>query len=430
MNRILFFPTRYFPSLSGAEFYIQRLAEILKSKYNSKVKILTSNAIDFNALRSSNGKIINNDHKYFKNVNNIEICRLPINYDLSIEQKIKNLRKIEEFKFLDISNDVLKKFLLNGPYLEGIDDHLAKNYLNNYDIIHTTFYPYFNLILSLILAKRLNIPAICTPFFHFSNPRYLDREMLAILKAFDLLTACTHMEKKKLQRLLGIPSNKIRVIPMGVDYSVFNNLNNKKHEFNFKNHYFHKKERKHKMILFCGYKNFEKGAISILKTIPKIINRYKKVYFIFIGPSTIAFNRELSKIRKIKKVRIINLSPDNLTGYLDKKKISAFKTADIYIMPSRSDAFGIAFLEAWAASKPVIGANIGATPEVIRNNIDGLLVKFNDSDDICKAVITLLKNRRLRNKLGAAGNDKVLQHYTWEKVVKKTFDIYSELKTH
>ncbi|MEJ2294813.1 MAG: glycosyltransferase family 4 protein, partial [Candidatus Lokiarchaeota archaeon] len=146
------------------------------------------------------------------------------------------------------------------------------------------------------------------------------------------------------------------------------------------------------------------------------------------GPSTIAFNRELSKIRKIKDARIVNLSPDNLTGYLDKKKISAFKKSDIYLMPSRSDAFGIAFLEAWAAGKPVIGADIGATPEVIRNQIDGLLVRFNNKDEICEAVLKLLKNKALRKKLGQVGKEKVSRYYTWEKVVKKTVDIYSELK--
>ena len=182
------------------------------------------------------------------------------------------------------------------------------------------------------------------------------------------------------------------------------------------------------MVLFCGYKNFEKGAISILRTIPKIINRFKKVYFVFIGPSTIAYNRELSKIRKMKNVRIINLSPDNLTGYLDRKKISAFRNCEIFLMPSRSDAFGISFLEAWAAGKPVIGARIGATPEVIRDEVDGLLVKFNDTKEICRAVITLLKNKRLRNKLGAAGKERVSQNYTWEKIVEKTYEIYSELE--
>jgi len=428
LKSILFFPTRYFPAISGAELYIQRLAEIFKSRYTFQVKILTSNAVDFSALRSSNGRTIENSNKFFTSVNNLEISRLPINYDLGLEQKLRKVQEIEEFKLLGISTSTLKKFLRKGPFLDEIDDFFTSKCCNHYDIIHTTFYPYYNLILSLIIAKRLNVPAICTPFFHFSNPRYLDPEMLAILKNFDLLIACTAIEKQKLQSLLDISDDKIRIIPMGVDFAAFNNMEKKKLQFNFKHHYFQKKERKYKMVLFCGYKNFEKGAISILRTIPKIINRFKKVYFVFIGPSTIAYNRELSKIRKMKNVRIINLSPDNLTGYLDRKKISAFRNCEIFLMPSRSDAFGISFLEAWAAGKPVIGARIGATPEVIRDEVDGLLVKFNDTKEICRAVITLLKNKRLRNKLGAAGKERVSQNYTWEKIVEKTYEIYSELE--
>ena len=428
MTSVLFTPTRYFPSISGAELYIQRLAEILKSNYDIYVKVLTSNAVDFRALHSSNGRVIKPYSKYFEFVNNIEVYRLPIDYELSIEQKLEKIQNAAEIKLLNLTDDTIKKFLQNGPFLKDLDDFFEKNKTHDFDIVHTTFYPYFNLILSLMIAKRLNVPVICTPFFHFSNPRYLDPEMFIILKKFDLLIACTELEKKIIQNILNIPGEKIRVIPMGVDYTAFSNSYNKMNDFNFKKHYFQKNERKYKMILFCGYKNFEKGALSILKTIPTIIRRFKKVYFVFIGPSTIAFNRELSKIRKIKDVRIINLSPDNLTGYLDKKKISAFKTSDIYLMPSRSDAFGIAFLEAWAAGKPVIGADIGATSEVIRNQIDGLLVRFNDKDEICKAVLKLLKSRALRKKLGQTGKEKVSHYYTWEKVVKKTFEIYSEFK--
>jgi glycosyltransferase involved in cell wall biosynthesis len=96
-------------------------------------------------------------------------------------------------------------------------------------------------------------------------------------------------------------------------------------------------------------------------------------------------------------------------------------------MPSRSDAFGIAFLEAWAAGKPVIGANIGATPEVINENIDGYLVDFDNPHDIAEKIVKLLKKKRLRDKFGAAGKVKVSQNYTWEQVAEKTHLIYQKL---
>jgi glycosyltransferase involved in cell wall biosynthesis len=181
------------------------------------------------------------------------------------------------------------------------------------------------------------------------------------------------------------------------------------------------------MVLFCGYKNYEKGALSILKAIPYILKKSRKVYFVFIGPSTVAFNRELSKIQKTVDLRVINLTPDNLKGYYDRKKIAAFNETDLFLMPSRSDAYGIAFLEAWASGKPVIGANIGATPEVIRANIDGLLVGFDDPIDIAGKVIMLLKKKRLNRSLGAKGRDKVKEYLSWEVVAKKTHEMYQNL---
>ena len=96
-------------------------------------------------------------------------------------------------------------------------------------------------------------------------------------------------------------------------------------------------------------------------------------------------------------------------------------------MPSRSDAFGIAFLEAWASKKPVIGARIGATPDVIRDNIDGLLVEFDNPQDIAEKVITLLKKKRLRNQFGLAGNARVRDSYSWDSIAEITYNTYQNL---
>jgi glycosyltransferase involved in cell wall biosynthesis len=96
-------------------------------------------------------------------------------------------------------------------------------------------------------------------------------------------------------------------------------------------------------------------------------------------------------------------------------------------MPSRSDAFGIAFLEAWAAATPVVGARIGATPEVIRENIDGLLVEFDNVRDIAQKVIKLLKRKKFSKNLGLNGQSKVAQNYTWDIIAEKTHYSYQKL---
>ncbi|MFX0022842.1 MAG: glycosyltransferase family 4 protein [Candidatus Hermodarchaeota archaeon] len=428
MNHILYLPTRFFPSISGAEFYFQRMAEILTGKYNYNVDIFTSNAIDFKALRSSDGKIINPNDKYYERVNNLFITRFPVKYDYSVQEILNRIKNLSSYRNLNLDDSSLDVFIKNGPYLEELLQFLLTKPNKNYELIHSTFFPYFNCIIGLIVGTFLNKPKVCTPFFHFSNPRYSDPKLIDVLKKFDLLIACTNLEKNYLVRKCSISENKIIVIPMGVDYSKFkNNPNKTLSHYSFKQKFFNKKEKRYKLILFCGYKNYEKGALSILRSIPLILKKIRKVYFVFIGPSTIAFNKELSKISKLEGTKIINFTPENLTGYYDKKKLAAFKEADIYLMPSRSDAFGISFLEAWSAGKPVIGARVGATPEVIRENIDGLLVEFDNPEDIANKVISLLKNRRLRTNFGSAGSIKVSQKFTWEIIAEKTHNTYQNI---
>lgn len=428
MNSILYLPTRYFPSISGAEFYLQRMAEILTSKYNYRIDIYTSNAIDFRALRSAEGKSIKKGDLYFENVNNLKIKRYPIENKISLINKLQFIKSIPEYGLLNLSDECLALFLQNGPYLRELIEDLFNSNNYNYHLIHTTFFPYFNLIISLIAGKIFNIPTICTPFFHFSNPRYLNHDLIEILRKFDVIIACTSFEKRFLVNECKINDEKIKIIPMGVDIDKFEIENQSKLSYyRFKEKFFKKNEKNYKMVLFCGYKNYEKGAISLLKSIPLILKKFRKVYFVFIGPSTQAYNREFAKIQKIKNVRIINLTPENLKGYFDEKKLAAFMETDIYCMPSRSDAFGIAFLEAWAAGVPIIGAAIGATPDVITDNVDGYLVEFDNPQDIAEKVVKLLKKKFLRKKLGSAGKRKVTENYTWDLVAEKTHLIYQEL---
>jgi len=401
------------------------MAEILTSNYNYIVDIFTSNAIDFRALRDPKGRIIKEDDKYFNEVNSLKINRFSINYNISEEEILQKLKNIPSFNSLNISSDCIKKFVQNGPYIGNMIDFFLNEKRFNYDLVHSTFYPYFNLILSLIIGNCINKPTICTPFFHFSNPRYLEPAMTDILKKFDVIIACTHLEKNKLVKEFHVREEKIRVIPMGVDYEIFKSkdFNN----YHFKENFFLNHDRNYKLVLFCGNKNYEKGAITVLKSIPFIHEKIKKVYFVFIGPSTKAFNLELSKIQKHKHAKIVNFSPDNLTGYFDRKKIAAFKEADLLLMPSRSDAFGIVYLEAWAAGIPVIGARIGATPEVIKENVDGLLVEFDNPKEIAQKVIKLLKNKKLRSNLGLAGQLRVSQNFTWDIIAEKTHHLYHNL---
>ena len=84
-------------------------------------------------------------------------------------------------------------------------------------------------------------------------------------------------------------------------------------------------------------------------------------------------------------------------------------------MPSRTDSFGIVYLEAWLYNKPVIGAYAGGVPDVIDDGKNGYLVKFGDVEMLAQRIKQLLGNPIGALTMGQRGYAKVLHEMTWER---------------
>lgn len=431
--KILLFPTRFFPAISGGDFYLQRLGkEFLKmNKGNTgdeqnQLLFLTTNALDFGALHG-NGKIILENNRYYKKFENLTIKRFKLFQHYQKDGNNQESIDLQDLclKYLEISHGVSEVLIKNGGILPGLNNLLISKQFEEIipfkpDIIHCSYLPYSNLLYSLIIAQYYKIPSIVTPFLHDSNVRYQNQNIFKILTKFDRIIACTNHEKK-LYIANGIKEKKISVLPMGVDLNRFQ----KDCRSDFLKNY----SLISPIVLFCGHKNYEKGALTILKSIPLIINEYPIISFIFIGSPTKAFNYKLANIKKrYPSLQILNISPDNLSGVFDPKKIGAFQMADIFCMPSRSDAYGIVYLEAWACKKPVIGIDNGSMREVIENRKDGILVKFDDVEDLKDAIIKLLRNPKKRDEMGKRGFLKVSHFNNWNKIAIKTMQFYTQIR--
>ena len=101
-----------------------------------------------------------------------------------------------------------------------------------------------------------------------------------------------------------------------------------------------------------------------------------------------------------------------------------FSAIDVLAYPSGFESFGIAFVEACAAGKPVVGCRRGAIPTVIDEGIDGLLVEYREPSGLAVAIIELLQDRARAQRMGQAGRDKVLARYTWPRVAERFRQIY------
>ena len=95
-------------------------------------------------------------------------------------------------------------------------------------------------------------------------------------------------------------------------------------------------------------------------------------------------------------------------------------------MPSRAESFGIVYLEAWAYSKPVIGARAGGAADVITDGVDGYLLPFDDAANLSARVIELISDRERAQSMGRAGHSKLLARYTWDKIYDRTMAVYAD----
>jgi len=115
-----------------------------------------------------------------------------------------------------------------------------------------------------------------------------------------------------------------------------------------------------------------------------------------------------------------------------ENKWNYYKAADIFIMPSFNfkgdiEGFGVVFLEANICKLPVIGTYSGGIPDVIKNGINGLLVKPRDHNDIENALLKLICDEDLRRKLGDTDRKLAIEKYEWNVIGKKLEDILKNI---
>jgi glycosyltransferase involved in cell wall biosynthesis len=393
----------YLPGiLPGCSKYIQDLSEHL-SKRGHDVVVLTANAV------TGRGWVDPLFGKYSPKkeeiINGVRVKRLKTLWQVTSTMHL--IRKIAR-GFLPHSIENIVSLLSVGPYLPS----LGREIKEGYEIIHVAAFPFGLVWLVWKACRPLGKPYICTPLIHFEDPRHKNPLLWTVLQDATAVIACSNYEREGMIRM-GINPSKIHLIPMGINSNEWEDADGERIRRKYR-------LEGEKIILFAGTKSYDKGAIHLLQAVEKIRQKVKDSILVSIGLPT----REWEKKRSL-------VSEDNLLdlGYIsEEEKKDAFDACDLFAMPSRYDSFGIVYLEAWRRGKPVIGASVGAIPEVIEDGEDGLLVEFGDVDQLASAITSLLSNPALCKKMGEAGRKKVIRDLNWEKNISLIEKVYDQIK--
>ncbi len=104
--------------------------------------------------------------------------------------------------------------------------------------------------------------------------------------------------------------------------------------------------------------------------------------------------------------------------------LSLHKSFDIFVLSSTTEGLGTSLLDAMACGKPIVATTAGGIPEVVEDGVTGLLVPPRDERALAAAIVRLLKDRGLRETLGAAGLARVRERFSAERMVQDTLNVY------
>jgi glycosyltransferase involved in cell wall biosynthesis len=393
---------RYPPAVGGSETWCQEVCRHI-SKQGNDVSVLTLDVYD--------------EEEFWRDPlpDNCTFRFGPCNFDGNIR-----VRRYKRSIPNHLVYHTVYKFLDKALGIYSYGPHSYEMYTKMYneiklsDIVHTHTIPYPHNFFSLMESKIARKKIVISPHFHPNHPHYERKAFYSMFNRCDAIITVSEFEKEYLIKK-GIKSEKIFVSGNGVVPELYIAKDFEDFEESLKRYGIYENT---KIVTFIGRKIDYKGVDLLIGAAKKLLQTRKDIKFLLVGPRLPWFNQLYSGLTIEEKEYIIDI------GYVStQEKVNILHRSDILCLPSKFEAFGIVFLEAWICNTAVIGSDQGAQPSVIGN--EGLTFKFGDINDLAEKITYLIDNEEIAKRMARDGKIKVLQKYTWEKIGEQVLNVYN-----
>lgn len=182
-----------------------------------------------------------------------------------------------------------------------------------------------------------------------------------------------------------------------------------------------------RLILCVSRIDYQKNQLQLVQLLSELRKRGDKAHVLLIGPPTAKWYEE--EIRHQAQEHAVaehltiipGLSPD------DPLLIAAYKEADVFILPSQHEPFGIVVLEAWSAGIPVIASNVGGLGLLIKDGVNGLQFEQGNDEALLTTYDKLLNTNGLAETLVTRAHEDV-EGYSWDSVAQSLLGIYNKAR--
>jgi len=323
----------------------------------------------------------------------------------------------------NISRYLVAKTNIDTPYFLPI---LARRNLKDFDIVH--FHTYRSMIVVPVwyYAMKYGTPYVLQA--HGSAATYFLKGRLKrifddlwgyrILNNASKLFAVTRMEAQQYLDM-GTSKDNIEIVPNGISLYEYKELPQKG---TFKKKY--SIDNSAKIVLYLGRIHKIKGIDYLAKAFAELRKNLPETKLVIAGPDD-GYLPTLTKL-----IHDLGIQNDVIfTGPLwEADKIEAYVDADVYVLPSTYEIFGVTLLEAWACGTPVITTDQCGLAAVVADQA-GLVVPC-DTSSLREALSRILTDEECLKRFGENGRSLVHSQFDWERITKQIEDIYTRACSH
>jgi len=355
---------------------------------------------------------------------NVTIYTTDLDFSNGPNKFNKKLPRIEKFeKFLINRTHVwfsLKLFFVNTSMSKEIENDKP-------DIIHTIGLRSFQSIIAWRVSKKLNIPLVVSDqggltthpflaesgFFLKTLYKIQDLFIRKIINDASVISVANEYEQKIFSSLN--KKSRIKIIRNGV------NLKKLVSKHNFKEKY----QINSNFILFVGRFSKSKGIETLINAFSIVKNELKdsNIHLVIMGVD-FGYQAEMEKlIKKLnlsEEIKVIKNPPRD-------DVISAYGESEFLVLPSQWELSPLVPLESFAFKKPVISTNSHGIPYTVQNNKNGILVEPENSLELSNAIVKLLNDSELREKLGQSGYNFVNEECNCVSMAKNSLKLYEDI---
>ncbi len=261
-----------------------------------------------------------------------------------------------------------------------------KEYIKRHpcDLMHIHVWNPASCRYAFMAANKYNLPLVVTEHDPFELPKFKKYIKNKLMKHVQKIVTVSHSNEKLMQKLYPDLKNYTTTVLNGIDSTWFESqlLNFSETKMKeFREEEFGADDNT-KVILTVAELHERKGLEYLIKAMPAILKKMDNLKLIIVGKGP--QQQELDKL--IEKENLAN----NIKLLGHRKSIpKIMASANLFVLPSVKEAFGLVILEAMAAWLPVLASNVGGIPEIIEDGVNGFLIEPKNSEKLSKKILEL-----------------------------------------